>query len=93
MTKVLVVDDSAFMRMLVKDRIPSREKIQVLEASCGKEALEIIMKEKPDLILLDVILPDISGEEVLYTLRKAGITSKVILVTAVDQKEMLERKN
>ena len=91
MKKVLIVDDSAFMRMLLKEKVSNLGQTEILEAANGKQAIETAKKQKPDLVLLDIILPDISGETVLSDLRKAGIRSKVIMVTAVGQKPVIER--
>lgn len=91
MKKVLIVDDSAFMRMLLKEKLPSLGQAQVLEASSGEEALEIIAKENPDLILLDIVLPSMDGETVLRDLRKMGIQSRVVMVTSVGQEAVMKR--
>ena len=91
MKKVLIVDDSAFMRMLLKQKLSDLEQMEILEAANGKQAIETAKKQNPDLILLDLILPDINGETILNNLRKANIKSKVIMVTAVGQKPVIER--
>lgn len=91
MKKVLIVDDSAFMRMLLRGKLPNDEQTKILEASNGKQALKTAKEQNPDLIFLDIILPDISGETVLGNLREDGIKSKVIMVTAVGQKTVIER--
>jgi len=91
MKKVLIVDDSAFMRMLLKEKVSNIGLAEIFEAANGKQALETAKKQKPDLILLDIILPDINGETVLSNLRNVGIKSKVIMVTAVGQKPIIER--
>jgi len=91
MKKVLIVDDSAFMRMLLKDKVSNIGLTEILEAANGKQAIEITKKHNPDLILLDIILPDINGETVLSNLRKTGIKTKVIVITAVGQKPVIER--
>jgi two-component system chemotaxis response regulator CheY len=89
--KVLIVDDSAFMRTLLKERLQSVGQAQVLEASSGEEALKIIAKENPDWILLDIILPSMDGETVLRDLRKRGIKSRVVMVTSVGQEAVMKR--
>jgi len=91
MKKVLIVDDSAFMRMLLKDKLSNIGQTEILEAANGKQAIETAKKQKPDLILLDIILPDINGETVLSTLREAGVKTKVVMITAVGQKPVIER--
>ncbi len=91
MKKALIVDDSAFMRMLLKKKLSDLEQTEILEAANGKQAIETATREKPDLILLDIVLPGIDGETVLRMIRKARIQSKVIMVTAVGQKPVIER--
>jgi len=91
MKKILIVDDSAFMRMLLKQKLSNLEQTGIFEAANGKQAIETAKKQNPDLILLDIVLPDVTGEIVLSNLRKDGIKSKVIMVTAVGQKAIIER--
>jgi len=91
MTKILIVDDSAFMRTLLKNIVTRLGKFEIYEASAGEQALKEFKKQNPDLVLLDIILPDISGEQVLSNIRKINTRSKVIMVTAVGQQPMIER--
>ena len=91
MTKVLIVDDSSFMRALLRKILEKIGIKDIIEASLGKQAIEENKKQKPDLVLLDVILPDIGGEEVLAEAMKTIPKPKVIMVTAVGQKPMLEK--
>ena len=79
------------MRMLLKGKLSNIGETEILEASNGKDAIKAAMKHVPGLILLDIVLPDIDGETVLSNLREAGIKSKVIMVTAVGQKPVIER--
>ncbi len=62
--KVLVVEDETFLSQLLKNRL-TKEGINVITARDGEEAINILKTEKPDLILLDLILPKKSGFEVL----------------------------
>ena len=91
MKKVLIVDDSAFMRMLLRQKLSDLEQTEIFEAANGKQAIETAKKQNPDLIFLDLILPDINGEIILSNLRKDGIKSKVIMITAVGQKPVIQR--
>lgn len=84
--KILIADDSQFMRGLLKDII-SAEGHEIIEAENGKEALDKYEKEKPDLTLLDIIMPEVDGLEVL---KKIGKTAKVIVISAVGQEKMVE---
>lgn len=91
MTKVLIVDDSSFMRALLRNILNKIGIKDVTEASLGKQAIAEFKKQKHDLVLLDVILPDIGGEVVLADIMKAKPIPKVIMVTAVGQKPMMEK--
>ncbi len=88
MKKILLADDDASLRRLLKARLESNG-YKVLIASGGKEALEIVSARKPDLILLDIGMPDMDGEEVMR--RISGSSSSrgfipVIFLTARDTK-------
>jgi two-component system, chemotaxis family, chemotaxis protein CheY len=84
--KILIADDSQFMRGVLKDLL-SKENFDVIEAENGKIALEKFEQEKPDLVLLDVIMPEVDGIEVL---KKIGKQAKVIVISAVGQEKMVE---
>lgn len=83
--KILIADDSQFMRESLKD-ILAEEKYEIVEAVDGKEALEKIETEKPDLVLLDVIMPEVDGMEVL---KKIGKQAKIVVISAVGQDKMV----
>ncbi|MEO6567705.1 MAG: response regulator [Opitutaceae bacterium] len=85
---ILVVDDQPINVQLLKRKL-ERESIRVLTATNGVEALEITTKEKPDLILLDVMMPDMSGIEVCQRLQAHEDTRSIpiIFITARTNKE------
>ena len=87
--KVLIVDDSAFIRKVLKDILKEMGFFNFLEAENGKEALKIYKKEKPDLILLDIIMPILSGLDFLKKIKKEDI-KKIIVVSVV--KDKIRRK-
>ena len=81
--KILIVDDEASIRQLVKVFL-NRHLFEVTEASNGKELFESLnADEKFDLIILDLMLPDIYGLEACKKIRASGNTTPVILLTAV----------
>lgn len=80
MARVLVVDDEPQIRAILRAYL-SAEGFQVQEAATGAQALHLLATEPPDLVLLDIGLPDLDGLEVLRTLRKTSDTY-VVLVTA-----------
>ncbi len=81
MTKILVIDDELNARMLLKD-ILEGEGYEVLLAENGKAALETIAKNDPVLVLLDLMLPDIDGLEVLKGIKKLKPKLEVVMVSA-----------
>ncbi|MBU1674129.1 response regulator [Patescibacteria group bacterium] len=89
--KILIADDSLFMRTILKDILLTEEKYEIAEAQNGKEAELQFKKEKPDLTLLDIIMPD--GEEeglkVLKKIKKLSPGAKVIMVSAVGQDSII----
>lgn len=90
MPKILIADDSEFMRKLLKDVLVKVGYNNFIEAENGKEALEKYKKEKPDLVLLDIIMPDVDGIGVLEKLSKSDV-DKVIIVSAVGQEKMQDK--
>lgn len=87
MTKILLVEDSKFLRMAT-ERALARAGYSVSTAVDGMEAIELAQKEHPDLILLDMLLPKMTGPDVLKTLKKDPVTSGIAVVafTALSQK-------
>jgi CheY-like chemotaxis protein len=85
-TRVLVVDDNPDSVIIIRGMLEPRGYV-VTTASSGAEALEITRRELPDVILLDVMMPEMSGLEVLEQLKEDYSTGKipVILVTAKTQ--------
>jgi len=91
--KIMVVDDDRATLMVVRAVLESA-KYEVVTAQSGEDCLNSVEKEKPDLILLDVRMPYLSGWETLRRLRDTGIISsaKVVMLTVDDNpgKELLE---
>jgi len=78
---VLVVEDDAPIRTLVAEVIRLQGH-DVLEAANGSQAIELAATGQPDLVLVDWVLPDISGTEVILELRRQGVTGPVVMLTA-----------
>ena len=89
MPKLLIVDDETDVREFARSYFKKRG-IDVHIAAGGKQALEIIEKEKPDLVLLDVRMEEMTGLEVLRTLRVAENHVQVIMVTGVEDDDALK---
>jgi DNA-binding response OmpR family regulator len=86
MSRVLLVEDDVNLREIFEMRLQA-EGYETLSASDGEEALVVATKEKPDLIIADVMMPKLSGFEMLETLRAAPEmgSTKVIMMTALGQ--------
>src|SRR2546427_12077156 len=79
--KILIVDDEAMIRKAVRLAL-EKEGYEVVEAETGGEGLRRIELSKPDLVLLDIILPDVSGLDVCRDIRKAGLRGPIIILSA-----------
>lgn len=87
MIKILLVEDSKFLR-LATERALARAGYEVASASDGEEGLRLARERKPDLILLDMLLPKMSGPDVLAALKKDPLTASipVVVMTGMSQK-------
>jgi len=92
MTKILLVEDDSNLREIYGARLEA-EGFQILAANDGEEALAIAVKEHPDLIITDIMMPKISGFDMLDILRSTPETkdTKVIMMTALSQDEDKQR--
>ena len=92
MSKIMVVEDDAALREIYSIRITA-EGYDVVSAGDGEEALAVAVREKPDLILSDVMMPKISGFDMLDILRSTPETAniKVIMMTALSADDQRER--
>ena len=81
MEKVLIIDDSFFQRKVLSDILAGCG-CEVRTAESGRAGLEILKTESFDCILLDLLMPDISGLEVLEKLKNEGLQTPVIVVSA-----------
>jgi len=92
MAKLLLVEDDMALRDIYSTRFLA-EGYEVSTASDGEQALTVAVKEKPDIILLDIMMPKISGFDVLDILRTTPETkdSKIIIMTALSQPTDVEK--
>jgi len=85
MAKVLIVDDAAFMRMLVKKILTQAGHQIVGEAANGKEAVEKYQQLKPDLVTMDIVMPEMDGISAVKEIKKIDPDARIIMITAVGQ--------
>ena len=89
MAKFLVVDDAAFMRMMVRDILTRGGHSIVGEASNGQEAVEQYQALKPDVVTLDITMPVKDGLQALGEIMKLDPSAKVIMCSAMGQQAMV----
>ncbi|TDQ86311.1 DNA-binding response OmpR family regulator [Dongia mobilis] len=80
--RILLVDDDEGLRSTLAEQLSLEGEFTCVEAGSGAEALKMALAERPDAILLDVGLPDDDGRQVCASLRKAGVSVPIIMVTA-----------
>ena len=85
MPSILVVDDEPAIRRLLRNTL-SVQDFRVFEAATGTEALESARRDKPDLVILDLGLPDLDGMEIIRTLRATSPVPIVVLSSRGDEK-------
>ena len=87
--RILITDDAMFMRVTLKD-ILSRNGYEIAgEASNGREAVELYQSLKPDLVTMDITMPDMDGITALKEIRKMDPKACVLMCTAMGQRNMV----
>ena len=86
---VLIVDDSSYMRSLIKEALTAGGYLVVGEASNGQEALDMAFDLLPDYITLENILPDMIGTDILSVFKEEELPSKVLMISAVSQEKVV----
>ena len=87
--RVLVVDDAAFMRMMIKDILQKGGYEVVGEAEDGKKAIEKYKELKPDLVTMDITMPDMDGITAVKEIRKIDENAVIIMCSAMGQQAMV----
>ena len=82
-TRVLVVDDAAFMRMMVKDILSKNGYEIVGEAENGMKALEKYQELKPDLVTMDITMPEMDGISAVKEIKNVDPNAKVVMCSAM----------
>src|SRR5690625_1777399 len=87
--RVLIVDDAAFMRMMIKDILEKNGYEVVGEAQNGLEAVEKYGELNPDLVTMDITMPEMDGIEALKKIRESNSDATVIMCSAMGQQAMV----
>jgi two-component system chemotaxis response regulator CheY len=88
-TRVLIVDDAAFMRMMIKDILTKNDFEVVGEASNGAEAVDRYKELKPDLTTMDITMPEKDGISAVKDIRAIDSSAKIIMCSAMGQQAMV----
>lgn len=89
MARILVTDDAAFMRMQLKDMLTKLGHEVVGEAANGAESVQLNEELNPDLITMDITMPEMSGIEAVKEIRKTDQDVKIIMCSAMGQQGMV----
>lgn len=89
MAKVLIVDDAAFMRMMLKDILLKNGFEVAGEAQNGIKAVELYKSEKPDVVTMDITMPEMDGIQAVKEIRAIDASSKIIMCSAMGQQAMV----
>lgn len=87
--RILVVDDAAFMRMMIKDILTKNGYEVVGEASDGAQAIEKYKETNPDLVTMDITMPEMDGITALKEIKKMNPNALVIMCSAMGQQAMV----
>ena len=87
--RILIVDDAAFMRMMIRDILTKNGYEVVGEAQDGAQAVERYKELKPDLVTMDITMPEMDGIQALKEIKKIDAGAKVIMCSAMGQQAMV----
>lgn len=87
--KIMIVDDAAFMRMMIKNALTGNGYTDLIEAGDGEIALDMYIKENPDLVIMDITMPNMDGLQALQAIKAADGGAKVVMCSAMGQEAMV----
>jgi len=87
--RVLIVDDAMFMRRMLSDILEKGGHTICGEAATGKEAVDQYKQLRPDLVTMDIIMPDMSGIEAVKEIKKLDPKARILMVSAMGQQALV----
>lgn len=91
MANILLVDDAAFMRLSLKQMLEPHGHKVIAEAEDGAQAIDRFKACKPDITILDITMPEVSGLDALKSIKELDPQAKVVICSALGQQEQLAR--
>lgn len=88
--KIMVVDDAKFIRLAIKKYLKQLGYENIIEASNGREAVEMHAKEKPAIIFLDVVMPELAGNEALKEIRATDSKTPIVMLSSVADQTVVD---
>ena len=89
MAKIMLVDDAAFMRMMLKNTLTQAGYTDLVEAEDGAKAVEVYAAEKPDLVFMDITMPNKDGLETLKEIKGMDPGATIVMCFAMGQEAMV----
>ena len=88
-SKIMLVDDAAFMRMTIKNCLTKAGYTNLIEARDGAQAVDTFAKEHPDLVIMDITMPNKDGIQALQEIKAIDGGAKVVMCSAMGQEAMV----
>ena len=87
--KIMLVDDAAFMRMMIKDTLKKNGYDEIVEAANGQEAVAAYTEHNPDLVIMDITMPVMDGLQALQQIKAIDKNATIVMCSAMGQENMV----
>ncbi|WP_272893635.1 response regulator [Heyndrickxia oleronia] len=89
MAKILVVDDAKFMRVTLTNMLKKANHVVIGEAENGREAVELYRKLKPEIVTMDITMPEMTGLDAVKEIKKEFPDAKIVMCSSMGQQKMV----